>query len=240
MSDRTCLSYWLPKLQDAGLPVPRTEIIRTGVELTALLDGQMPFGFATFLASMRDATDRMGYPCFLRTGQTSGKHQWKDTCFLADPAKLGQHIANLVEFSALADFMGLQTNVWVVREMLPVTPVFVLPRYGFMPLVREVRCFIKGGKVICSHNYWPLVPIRDGLETPDTGRAMVLFDDADLLKDSERWMPLAQRAAKVFASDGPCPVDLLETKRGMYITDMAEAAVSYHWPDCPHTKEFLA
>ena len=27
--------------------------------------------------------------------------------------------------------------------------------YGNMPLVKEVRAFIRGGQVVCAHPYWP-------------------------------------------------------------------------------------
>ena len=37
--DRNCLSYWFPKLQTVGVPVPRTEIVQTKSDLTPLLDG---------------------------------------------------------------------------------------------------------------------------------------------------------------------------------------------------------
>lgn len=29
-------------------------------------------------------------------------------------------------------------------------------------------------------------------------------------------------------------VDVLETRRGWFVTDMAEAARSFHWPGCEH------
>ena len=44
--NRNCLSYWFPKLLAAGVPVPRTEIVKTDAELIAILDGQLPDGWA--------------------------------------------------------------------------------------------------------------------------------------------------------------------------------------------------
>lgn len=45
---RTCLSYWFPKIRQAGLPVPRTNILRVGDQEArdlagAVIDGE-PLG----------------------------------------------------------------------------------------------------------------------------------------------------------------------------------------------------
>ncbi len=42
---------------------------------------------------------------------------------------------------------------------------------------------------------------------------------------------LASRAGA--AIGGAWSVDILETTRGWFVTDMAEAHKSYHWPTCP-------
>jgi hypothetical protein len=36
------------------------------------------------------------------------------------------------------------------------------------------------------------------------------------------------------AVGGAWSVDILETKRGWFVTDMAEAEKSFHWPECPY------
>ena len=161
MIDRNCLSYWFPKLVDAAIPVPRTEIVTTDLELIRVLYGR-PSGpdaeafdaaYRAFLREVAHHADSIGFPCFLRTGQTSGKHEWKNTCFLPDAEQIMKSVPALIEFSALADMMGLRTNVWAIREYLPVEPVAVLPRYGDMPLVPEMRCFINKGEILCTHFY---------------------------------------------------------------------------------------
>jgi hypothetical protein len=39
------------------------------------------------------------------------------------------------------------------------------------------------------------------------------------------------------AVGGAWSVDILETKRGWFVTDMAEASKSFHWPECPYAGE---
>lgn len=245
--DRNCLSYWFPKLRDAGVPVPRTEIVRTAADLSPVVDGQLPDGWGGFLAELTVAIARLTDnasptpPVFLRTGQGSGKHDWKHTCGL-DLSKdtLPNHVAALVRWSHEVDFLGLPTNVWVVRELLPVEPVATLPRYGGMPLVREYRTFVRGGRVVCIHPYWPVGAIRDGLgdvpgTTPDDRQIAALFAFNRLYPTGpeQAAAELAERVAAAFADGGAWSVDLLATKRGWFVTDMAEAARSFHWDGCP-------
>lgn len=157
---KSCLSWWFPKIQSAGLPVPKTKLLRCDSASAASLyrhfDGK-PVGVhgSDFIGFVEAAVREMGLPCFLRTGQTSGKHSWKRTCHIQDASEVGQHVLDLVEFSECADFLGLPWDVWAVREMLPTRPVCTLPEYGDMPLCREFRCFVDGGQLLCCHFYWP-------------------------------------------------------------------------------------
>ncbi len=255
MSNRNCLTYWFPKLVAAGLPVPRTEIVRTALDLSVLCDGGSPpaEAYSLFISELEHAAVRVGAPApvFLRTGQGSGKHNWAKTCSLTDAGRLRDHVGELVLWSHLVDFFGLSHDVWVLREMLPVEPVAVLPAYGNMPLVKEVRCFVRGGAIVCSHPYWPALAIADGFgmrRDRTDGRVKGAADSTRLAAAVERsmpsaddlplWRPIAEKVAKAFADDGAWSVDLLATRRGWFVTDMAEAGRSFHWDDCPRANDF--
>lgn len=242
--NRNCLSYWFPKLAAAGLPVPRTRIVRADIDLTPLCDGKEPEGFAEFLDRLRLAALAISDvgPWFLRTGQGSGKHDWKHTCHVTHTDRLGFHVRNLVEWSHMVSIFGLAHDVWAVREMLPVTPVATLTRYGDMPLVREVRAFVEDGKVACIHPYWPEGSIRQGMDrTASEAVAMAVVSGAKLSRaEALPALLLAENVAPVFAGDGAWSVDLLETRNGWYVTDLAEAHCSYHWEGCPHAKGFTS
>lgn len=227
--DKTCLSYWFPILEAAGLPVPRTILVEMPSEafrdVFRVFDGEdMTEVSQPFFDDLRRATDAMGYPCFLRTGQTSAKHNWLSTCFLPDAKSLEQHVVNIIEFSECAALVGLACNVWAAREMLPTIPLGLAPRYGDMPLCRELRFFVADGKVKCWHPYWPLKSLEQG-------RADVsLYDALSSSSDYDSAFELAHRTAKAIA--GAWSVDVLETERGWYVTDLAEAEKSYHWEGC--------
>ncbi len=248
MTDRNDLAYWFPKLAEAGIPVPRTEIVDAGEDWRDLLGyfddpkkhpGELAKAKAVMdplacnLRQMAKYVDRMP-PYFLRTGQGSGKHRWKDCCDLRDMDSLESHILSLVEWSEMVDFVGLPWRHWAIRERLPVKPIATLPRYGGMPLVREMRCFVDGGNILCHHAYWPRDSIRDGLQCAN----MTDFDDAEASRETEadrlyaaslmdmdaehECLKLAKAVAKAFADDGYWSVDILETDgRGYVVTDMA-------------------
>jgi hypothetical protein len=81
--DKTALSYWYPKLVEAGIPVPRTKIIKMPEKaqkvIWELFDGNSTNGGDTveFMAELATAAAEMGFPCFLRTDHTSAKHGWE-------------------------------------------------------------------------------------------------------------------------------------------------------------------
>lgn len=184
-----------------------------------------------FFDVLRAAADNFGYPCFLRTGQTSGKHNWENTCFLPNAEALEQHVVNIIEFSECAQLVGLACDVWAVREMLPTEPVGLAPGYGNMPLCREFRFFVADGEVRCWHPYWPIGSLEQ------SGADIALHDKLSSTDDYVGAFTLAHKSARAIA--GAWSVDVLKTSRGWYVTDMAEAAKSYHDGDCNSMDRWL-
>ena len=154
------LADWFPLVEAAGIPVPRTRIVTTGIELVNLLDGIAVPGWEDFTGEVRDAATEMGFPCFLRTGHGSGKHQWRDTCFLRRPEHVAAQVAMLVDWSYAVDFLGLPTHTWVVRELLPVEAPFTA--FKGMPVSKERRYFVNDGVVVGHHPYWPPGAVAEG------------------------------------------------------------------------------
>lgn len=247
--EMNCLSYWFPKIRDAGLPVPRTKIVMLPDELREPIfrpfDGKaMGAEVQPFFDELRAAAESIGLPCFPRTGQSSGKHNWKNTCCLTDPAALESHVLSLIEFSECAGMFGIPWNVWCVREFLPTTPLVVADLYGNMPVCREFRLFVKDGEVVCSHPYWTIGSLVDGMSRcPEDLRqryralCSTYATGADSFDDeSDDLESLAERAGQ--AVGGSWSVDILHTQRGWFVTDMALAGNSFHWEGCEHAKDF--
>lgn len=235
--DKTSMTYWFPLLEAAGLPVPRTKSVTMPPELCRsilmVLYGEKPDldpREHPFIAELRSAVDEIGTPCFLRTEMTSAKHSWDKSCFVADADSLIKHVYAIAEFSECADFCGLPYKTWFVRELLPSIKFGVCPRYDNMPVAREFRFFVEGGAIQCFHPYWPLEALRDG---GWKGSDSKYFELCRPGADEEEIRALAVKVSN--AIEGAWSVDLLQTKKGWYVTDMAEAHKSYHWEGCRKT-----
>lgn len=229
-SDRTCLSWWFPLVEAAGLPVPVTEIVRYDAgDLALLVDGEMPSGFEELVGSIQRAGDRLGWPVFLRTGHISAKHDWNDTCYVPGPEQVGRHVAALVEWSSMVDIMGLPTAVWVVREMLAVEAPF--SAFGGMPVARERRWWIADGAVVGHHPYWPPDALRQG-RAPQGFETWLAALNEETAEEIGELRCLTEAVAA--AVPGRWSVDwLFSPGRGWVLIDMAEAERSWVWDGHP-------
>ena len=222
------LDYWFPVLKKNNVLVPKTEIIKTDCDLGYLvMENEAPEGYDNFISQVTEVTDAMGYPCFIRTGYTSAKHDWSDTCYLGKREDVSSHVYRIVEFSECADMIGsLKYDVWCVRELLPTTPLFTA--FRGMPITREFRGFWIDGKIQCVHPYWPV----DAIRNPSIDNWKEL-----LLKSHDLCWPEYKVVNRLIKSvgvlfKGNWSIDVLETINGWYVIDMAIAEQSYHWGGC--------
>ena len=254
--EKTALSYWYPKLLATGVPTPETFIVEAGCDLIYLIDGKKPAGYASFVRRLKEAAAKVGpYPIFLRTGLTSAKHHWKETCYVPSEAVLERHVAAIVEFSENADMMGLPTDEWVLRKFIPMESSFTA-FHGDFPVNRERRYFLRSGLVACGHPYWPKEALED--QAPREAEA----DDGDiwgggpcesklpidwearleaLNRDSKEDARLldgyATKVARAFRGDGYWSCDFAKAADGRWIcVDMAEGHRSYHWAGCKNAE----
>lgn len=226
------LAYWFPRIEAAGLPVPKTRLVSTNVDLLSLLDGIEPEGFPTVAKYLHEAAAEIGYPCFLRTGYTSGKHDWRDTCYVPDAESLIRHVIALVEASALADIMGLPVDSWAVRELIPNVPLFTLDHYCGMPFVPEWRIFADVGGVTHVQPYWPMDAIEQGRPSAPNWRDIVaaFFDKVSTPEVVELLGDMAIRAARA-CDGGEWSVDFLwsAVTGSWWLTDMADGDRSFRY-----------
>jgi hypothetical protein len=225
-------SFWFPAILAAGVPYPKTMTVSTEVKLLDLLDGKEPEGWATFLDRLGLICKTIGYPCFLKTGVFSGKHKWRDTCYITGPDVLPRHICELVEYSQLVDFLGLPVNEWVVRELLPTFAPFT--SFLGMPVTRERRYFIRDGEVLCHHPYWPI-------ESIETTAPEELWKP-ELAKLNEETPPevaLLTAMSKLVSREieGEWSLDWLHAEGNWWAIDMALAERSFHWEGCPRMEQ---
>lgn len=229
----TCLSTWFPVIEAAGIPVPKTEILHASAEqCVALLElmgdrkQPRPGLLEPLYQAIADAGARMGWPCFLRTGQFSAKHNWKDTCFLQKPEEVPLHVGAIVEWSEMVDFLGLPYNVWVVREMLKTKPIFTA-FHGQMPITREFRYFIRDGRIDGKQPYWPEGSLKEQTEDPQWREKLAAISRL-WPTDDQHLTDLSLCVAKVLP--GYWSIDWLDTvDRGWVMTDAAEGDLSFRY-----------
>lgn len=230
--DENCLSHWFPVIEANGIPVPKTVTIDVGDkwhEMGLVLDGQESEVFNRLVKTIEEVADHWEYPLFLRTGHTSGKHRWLNTCFLQGREAVARNAWNLIEQSEMAGILGLPYRIWAVREMLPVDPLFVCRAYHRMPVLREFRAFVEGHKVLYVIPYWPEDAIEKG--RPDVTGWRGILQGASCLQDAERHA-IERLASRVGAAmRGRWSVDVVWTRRGWVVTDMANAEQSWGWDE---------
>jgi len=230
--DLNALSYWFPKIEAAGLPVPRTVLLEmpkaAQMDIWAAFDGEEGenggAALKAFAAQVDAAAASLGYPAFLRTDHTSGKHCWSTNCHLPSPDVVTARLFGVVEYSEMA---WLNWDRWAVRELLPTKPFGVCPGFGNMPICKEFRFFVDDGKVRCWHPYWPKHALEQGDAPVD-----IDFDALSRMDDEPALRALAEAAGR--AVGGSWSIDILDTTRGWFVTDMAEASRSFHWEGCEH------
>ncbi len=216
------ITFWYPKLFHLGFPIPKTIIIHTNLELERLPEKLE--GFDKFIMHLKEAICEVGTPAFLRTGYSSDKHRWKDTCFIdTETAKhgLAQHVFNLVEFIQCATIdRFMPCDFWAVREFIK-AKIYFTAFSGEMPITKERRFFVRNGKVECHHSYWPK-------EVFDKIDKKLFKELSELSKEDEKELiGMATYIANIFHGYWSC--DFLKSESGQwYLTDMAIGEESYH------------
>lgn len=219
------ITFWYPVLFRHGVPVPKTIIIHTNINLEKLAYGEKVKGIEEFIGDLRVAIDRIGTPAFLRTGYSSNKHDWKKSCFISQEdvgEKLLSHVVNLVEHSAVMTIDRFSPcDFWAIREFIKTKPYFEYFE-GEMPITKERRFFVRDGKIECSHSYWDVENLFSGIEKE---KLIELNNFTD--EDKKEMVKMVTYIGKLFS--GYWSVDLLKGENGTwYCTDMAIGERSYH------------
>jgi len=223
------ITFWLPRLQELQFPVPETIIVNADCDLSPLSDGKPPIGATRFFNELERAINIVGLPAFIRTEMTSNKHDWERSCFLKDKKELRKHIQSLVEFSYIATIdRVLPYAFFAVREFIETEPAFnYFP--GNMPITKEVRAFVRDGKIECKHAYWPSEAFKN-IDKDLLAKVQILGS-----ADEEITTKMASYISQRFS--GYWSIDLLKAKSGeWYCTDMAIGERSYHDPSCKSKK----
>ena len=231
------LEQWYP-LVAGKVPTPVTKIVLAPRDMQPLEEAtneelvSWRFDFQKVCADISEAALSIGWPFFLRTGLTSCKHDWERTCYVPNREAILPHVLNLITGSAEIDLLGLPSDVFVVRELLTVDPMFFAFRH--MPITREFRFWVNGGSVIGWQPYWPPEAIEESapLETPAWRSRLARASKLD----PHEYAALSRQSEMVSRSvPGAWSVDWLQARNGRwYLTDMAHAERSWLYESFPN------
>jgi len=105
---------WYPVIAGLPIPQPRTEFVLSKENWWQYLDGKRLPDEDTEV--LKAAIARLGgYPVFMRTDLSSGKHNFVDACYVHDEDRLMKNLFGLVEQNALHD---LWFDSIAVREFI--------------------------------------------------------------------------------------------------------------------------
>lgn len=242
MTDKNSMAYWFPRLQKSGVPVPETILVENtlGMDIyTPAWDGKKPTGWDEFLRNISKAVMTMaanhGWPVFLRSDHTSGKHSWIDTCCVPSIASLESHLVEVIYETGESGLGFPQIECIAVREMLPTEPAFTA-FWGDLPICQERRYFFDDGKVIKHIPYWPEEAFlemageeEESFAHHNDWRHELMALNVESPSEIQALSILTERVAQEFDQGDIWSLDFLATKRGWFAIDMALAQNSWGW-----------
>lgn len=228
-------NQWLPFIEKAGLPVPRTIVVPySHRDCAAIFDGEESKEFERLVAAVGVAAADIGFPSFIRTDLSSAKHCGTKAFRINNHLEVGNPVSRTLEDNEMKFWLERHgPTAFLVREYLDLPAPFTA--FGGLPVSREFRFFADGEHVICRHPYWPAESVKeyiDGTVPGDWAEQLAamqqLPDDVDVLAG------MAVTAASACGGDR-WSVDFAQDRSGKWwLIDMARMESSYHWPGCPN------
>lgn len=228
---------WWKAVKDLEIPMPKTIIIELNEdqqkEILMLCHGKI-LSEETEKLLKENAKD-IGYPLFMRTDETSCKHEWKYTCYVENEDVLINRLYRLIQENSMLDMLGLPVNAIVFREYIEMATGF--KAFHGMPVNPERRFFAEDGKIVSDHAYWvePAIRFRKGTEEPKDWKERLTEMNADLEgEELEVITNQVRTISKTLTKElgGEWSIDFCKGKNGIwYFIDTAPSEVSYHPPE---------
>jgi hypothetical protein len=223
---------WLPAIDRAGLPTPKTIVVPySHHECTPIFDGVASLEFERLINAVREQSERIGLPVFVRTDLGSAKHSGPAAYRLSESGKAAEVLFRLLEDQEMKFWLEPEgPKAVLVREFLSLKSLFTA--FCGLPVNREFRFFSDGVKILCWHPYWPPEAIEDHVD--DASYPDWRFD----LQMLHYEPPVDLLGGMAIAAVGEIghgnwSVDFAQDKNGKWwLIDMATAGDSFHWPGC--------
>lgn len=233
--NRNSALIWFEAIKDQ-MPVPKTIMIKySHVDFMSVVEGgeQETDLIKAKIIEIEKACEEIGYPCFIRSDLTSGKHEGPD-CYLATDSKsLRRAIWGTVSDNEMKLWPWCSPDAFMVRQFLDLNYDF--KAFNDLPIAREFRFFADGFEVKCLHPYWPESAIKFWKGNAPEGWQDQLKKHHETPKEIEELKRMAIEATKLLGG-GEWSVDFAQDVNGKWwLIDMATAKESYHWEGCGTT-----
>lgn len=244
VKDASMIKWW-DAVKNLDIPMPKSIIIElTDEEKVEIQSSYRGTEISdSLLSKLGDRADEIGYPLFMRTDQTSCKHDWEDTCFIESRAVLKHKLRRLMEENSTLGMLGLPVDAIVFREYIPMATVF--KAFHGMPVNPERRIFAEGGKIIGNHAYWiePAMRFRKGTEEPSDWKEKLAKMNADIdVKEHLMLEDQAKIISKALTQElgGAWSIDFCKGADGIwYFIDTAPSEVSWQPPNKEELKKMI-
>lgn len=239
MLNRNSACIWLPKIEGAGLPCPKTIMIPYDHRAClSVFDGEESVEFDRICGEVEKAVELLGTAAFIRTDLTSAKHSGP-RAYLTDGVSRESILRTIedTEMKTWLEWNGPQAIM--VRQFLHLEASFT--GFNGLPIAREWRFFADQERVICYHPYWPAEALEGHVDESENPHWRTTL--ADMHIDSPEIQELKLMAVKAAQAcgSGQWSVDFAKDIYGKWwLPDMATAKDSYHWPGCTQGEIFDA
>lgn len=235
-SNPTAFLNWFSSVQKLNIPAPETEVVQVPLDVQRMIqsieseaDQKAVFeALKPFADKIREFGGQHGYPVFIRNSLFSGKHSWRNTCFVKDAnAPIEAQITSIFYEWAMVGW-GQYACDLVIRKFIPADAPF--SAFLDMPITKEFRFFARDGALEGFQPYWPAGALETANPSKDGWREdleRLHLCDAVLMEQMKEY---ARSITEVLG--GYWSVDfLIDTDGNPWLIDMAEGDKSFMCAD---------
>lgn len=245
---RASALHWFPRIEAAGLPVPKTIMVPFEYRgVVSIFDGMVSPEFERVCSEVSKAADAISDGrVFIRTDISSAKHFGLEAISIVERgwSPVAKCLSLVFEHHELSFMFGPDPQAIMVREFLDLPAPFTA--FHGLPISLEFRFFADAGNVFCVHPYWPECALEHHID-PDQSEGWKTYlafqQKRPPLDELQELTAMARKAAAACDSTGQhdqgrWSVDFAQDRRGKWwLLDMAPMEESWHWPDCPNNPE---
>jgi len=234
-NEQNTMFYWYPKIKNLDIPQPKTKVYKFSKDEFKTITKEEGIPKSLYENCLPFA-EKIGFPLFMRTDNSSCKHGWEKTCYVKTRESLKMHLFELLSTSAMQGWMSYNDRGLIFRELLDLEighkyGVPFTAFYGNFPVNKERRYFIKNGKLQCRHPYW----YPPAIENPSYNdwQGTLEYLNKETSEEVLLLTKYAQKVADMF--NGYWSVDFAKGIDGKwYLIDMARGEDSFHWIECEY------